>query len=179
MPGQNVSKACCTPQQDSWKTWLRLSVKPWRWMEGSPRPTGLPATTPPLWSRLGDSAGSRAGYAPRSDRSWHGIFFFFVGFAELMLGRTHEAIVLLQKSLERNRTYGSPQLSAMAALSLTGRHDGAGNHGTVIPPAISRISRKRLRAALAVALGFPGLSRPDLPLVRRHPGAEFSTLTTP
>jgi TolB-like protein/Tfp pilus assembly protein PilF/uncharacterized protein (DUF1778 family) len=55
----------------------------------------------------------------------HGIFFFFRGFAELMLGRTHEAIVPLQKSLERNPTYGSPQLFLMAALSLTGRPNEA------------------------------------------------------
>lgn len=47
----------------------------------------------------------RAMHLDRTDRR-HGIFFFFGGFAELMLGRTHEAIVLLQKSLERNRTYG-------------------------------------------------------------------------
>jgi len=66
----------------------------------------------------------RAMHLDRTDRR-HGIFFFFGGFAELMLGRTHEAIVLLQKSLERNRTYGSPQLFLMAALSLTGRHDEA------------------------------------------------------
>ena len=38
------------------------------------------------------------------------------------VGRAHEAIVLLQKSLERNPTHGSAQLFLLAALSLTGRH---------------------------------------------------------
>jgi len=57
----------------------------------------------------------------RTDRR-HGIFFFFAGFAELMLGRTLDAAVLLQKSLERNPTHGSAQLFLMAALCLTGQH---------------------------------------------------------
>ena len=52
----------------------------------------------------------------------HGIWFFFAGFAELLLGRTEAAIVLLRKSLERNPSYGCAQLFLMAALSLTGRH---------------------------------------------------------
>jgi hypothetical protein len=46
--------------------------------------------------------------------------FFFSGFAELLLGRTTEALALLLKSLERNPTYGSAQLFLMAALSLIG-----------------------------------------------------------
>ena len=40
-------------------------------------------------------------------------------------GNTEAATALLQKSLERNPTYGSAQLSLMVALSLTGRHRGA------------------------------------------------------
>jgi tetratricopeptide (TPR) repeat protein len=55
----------------------------------------------------------------------HSIWFFFGGFAELLLGRTEGAIALLQKSLERNPSYGSAQLFLMAALSLTGRHSEA------------------------------------------------------
>jgi len=42
----------------------------------------------------------------------HGIIFFFAGSpgsAELMLGRPHEAIALLRKSLECNSTFGSLQ----------------------------------------------------------------------
>jgi tetratricopeptide (TPR) repeat protein len=53
------------------------------------------------------------------------IFFFFGGFAELLLGRAHEAIVLFQKSLERNPTHGSAQLFLVVALSLTGQHSEA------------------------------------------------------
>jgi tetratricopeptide (TPR) repeat protein/TolB-like protein len=53
------------------------------------------------------------------------ILFFFAGFAQLLLGRRNEAVTLLQKSLERNSTYGSAQLFLMAALSLTARHEEA------------------------------------------------------
>ena len=51
----------------------------------------------------------------------HSIWFFFAGFAEMLLGRTENAVDLLQKSLERNASYGSAQLFLMAALSLIGR----------------------------------------------------------
>ena len=51
----------------------------------------------------------------------HSIWFFFGGFAELLVGRTEAAVVLLEKSLERNPSYGSAQLFLMAALSLSGR----------------------------------------------------------
>jgi DNA-binding SARP family transcriptional activator/TolB-like protein len=51
----------------------------------------------------------------------HGIWFFFGGFAELLLGRTQASIGLLHKSLERNPSYGSAQLFLSAALSLIGR----------------------------------------------------------
>jgi TolB-like protein/Tfp pilus assembly protein PilF len=61
----------------------------------------------------------------RTDRR-HSIWFFFGGFAELLVGRTEAAVVLLKKSLERNRSYGSAQLFLMAALSLSGRrHEAA------------------------------------------------------
>ena len=60
----------------------------------------------------------------RTDRR-HSIWFFFGGFAELLVGRTEAAVVLLEKSLERNRSYGSAQLFLMAALSLSGRRDEA------------------------------------------------------
>jgi tetratricopeptide (TPR) repeat protein len=52
----------------------------------------------------------------------HSTWFFFAGFAELLLGRTDAAIALLGKSLELNASYGSAQLFLMAALSMTGRH---------------------------------------------------------
>jgi DNA-binding SARP family transcriptional activator/TolB-like protein len=55
----------------------------------------------------------------------HSIWFFFSGFAELLLGRTEASIGLLHKSLERNPSYGSAQLFLMAALSLIGHHDKA------------------------------------------------------
>jgi DNA-binding SARP family transcriptional activator/TolB-like protein/Tfp pilus assembly protein PilF len=55
----------------------------------------------------------------------HSIWMFFGGFAELLLGRTEQAVALLNKSLERNPSYGSAQLFLTAALSLIGRRNEA------------------------------------------------------
>jgi len=55
----------------------------------------------------------------------HSIWFFFGGFAELLLGRAEISIELLHKSLERNPSYGSAQLFLVAALSLVGRRGDA------------------------------------------------------
>jgi DNA-binding SARP family transcriptional activator/TolB-like protein len=55
----------------------------------------------------------------------HSIWFFFGGFAELLLGRVEAAVDLLEKSLQRNPSYGSAQLFLMAALSLLGRPEQA------------------------------------------------------
>ena len=66
----------------------------------------------------------RAMSVDQTDRR-HSIWFFFGGFAELLLGRTEEAIMLLKKSLERNPSYGSAQLFLMAAYSLVGRQNNA------------------------------------------------------
>ena len=62
----------------------------------------------------------RAMRLDQADRR-HSIWYFFGGFAELLLGRTEGAMTLLRKSLERNPTYGGAQLFLMAALALTGR----------------------------------------------------------
>ena len=51
----------------------------------------------------------------------HSIWFFFGGFAELLLGRVDTAVTLLEKSLERNPSYGGAQLFLMAALCQLGR----------------------------------------------------------
>jgi tetratricopeptide (TPR) repeat protein len=86
-------------------------------------------------------AGYNAALLGRADETWpaieqamrfdqtnrrHSIWFFFAGFAELLLGRTEGAISLLQKSAERNPSYGAAQLFLMAALSLIGRKAEAG-----------------------------------------------------
>jgi tetratricopeptide (TPR) repeat protein len=55
----------------------------------------------------------------------HSVWYFFGGFAELLLGRTEAAIALLQKSLERNPSYAGAQLFLMAALSLFGHQTEA------------------------------------------------------
>jgi DNA-binding SARP family transcriptional activator/TolB-like protein len=60
----------------------------------------------------------------------HSVFFFFGGFAEMLLGRTEVAIGLLQKSLERNSSYGAAQLFLMAGLSLMGRKSEAARAAT-------------------------------------------------
>ncbi|MBV9202185.1 MAG: winged helix-turn-helix domain-containing protein [Alphaproteobacteria bacterium] len=85
-------------------------------------------------------AGYNAALLGRADETWpaieramrldhtdrrHSIWFFFAGFAELLLGRTETAIELLEKSLERNPSYGAARLFLMAALSLIGREADA------------------------------------------------------
>jgi tetratricopeptide (TPR) repeat protein len=72
----------------------------------------------------------RAMRLDRADRR-HSIWFFFGGFAELLVGRTEAAIALLEKSLERNDSYGSALLFMMAALSLSGRRDEAAKAAAV------------------------------------------------
>ena len=49
------------------------------------------------------------------------IWFFFGGFAELLLGRTEAAIDLLHQSLQRNPSYGATQLFLAAGQALAGR----------------------------------------------------------
>jgi tetratricopeptide (TPR) repeat protein/TolB-like protein len=51
----------------------------------------------------------------------HSIWFFFGGFAELLVGRVDLSIALFKQSLERNPSYGSALLFLMAALSSSGR----------------------------------------------------------
>ena len=85
-------------------------------------------------------AGYNAALLGRADETWpaveramrldqtdrrHSIWFFFGGFAELLLGRTEASIALLKKSLERNPSYGAARLFLMAALSLVGRQNEA------------------------------------------------------
>ncbi len=60
----------------------------------------------------------------------HSIFFFFSGFAELLLGRTETAVSLLQKSLERNPSYGAAELFLVGALQLLGRKSEAARAAT-------------------------------------------------
>jgi TolB-like protein len=66
----------------------------------------------------------RAMRIDRADRR-HSIWYFFGGFAELLIGRTEASIALLQESLERNNSYGSARLFQIAALSLSGRRADA------------------------------------------------------
>lgn len=63
----------------------------------------------------------RAMRLDRADRR-HSIWFFFGGFAELLMGRADVSIALLRKSLERNSSYGSARMFLIAALSLSGRY---------------------------------------------------------
>jgi tetratricopeptide (TPR) repeat protein len=79
-----------------------------------------------LLGRAGETmpAIERAMSVDQTDRR-HSIWFFFGGFAELLLGRNEQAIALLNKSLELNPSYGSAQLFLMAALSLMGRQSDA------------------------------------------------------
>ena len=49
------------------------------------------------------------------------VWWFFAGFAELLLGRSETAISFLTRSLDRNPGYGSAQLFLAAALQQSGR----------------------------------------------------------
>ena len=64
----------------------------------------------------------RAMRLDQADRR-HSIWFFFGGFAELLMGRTDASIALLRKSLERNSSYGSARMFLIAALSLRARQE--------------------------------------------------------
>jgi DNA-binding SARP family transcriptional activator/TolB-like protein len=55
----------------------------------------------------------------------HMFWYFFGGFAEMLMSRAEEALVLLDKSLQRNARYGTSQLFQIAALSLLGRRNEA------------------------------------------------------
>ena len=66
----------------------------------------------------------RAMYLDRTNRH-HSIWYFFGGFAELLLEHSEVAIALLRKSLELNSSFGPAQLFLTAALSLAGRHNEA------------------------------------------------------
>jgi hypothetical protein len=55
----------------------------------------------------------------------HMFWYFFGGFAEMLMGRVEPALVLLDRSLQRNARYGTSQLFQIAALSLLGRRNEA------------------------------------------------------
>ncbi|MGC1889859.1 MAG: hypothetical protein WA709_27835 [Stellaceae bacterium] len=63
----------------------------------------------------------RAMRLDQADRR-HSIWFFFAGFAELLIGHTDPSIALLRKSLELNGSYGSARMFLIAALSLSGQY---------------------------------------------------------
>ena len=93
---------------------------------------------------------------PRDRR--HSIWYFFGGFAELLLAHTDTAIALLGKSLERNPGYGSAQLSLMAALSLTGQQSEA--------VSMAESFRRQYPEYPAHAFARLWLSRSDSPVYR-------------
>ena len=98
----------------------------------------------------------------------HSIWFFFGGFAELLVGRTDRSIALFRKSLEGNPSYGSALLFLMAALSSEHRDLEAAQSCSLVPAALSRLSRRQLRAAVAVSVGLGRISRSNRPLVREN-----------
>lgn len=110
---------------------------------------GRPSETP--------RAVERAMHLDRTDRR-QGIFLFFGGFAELMLGRALEAVELLQKSLQRNPAHGSAQLLLMAAMCLTGQHREA--------TAMAESFRRRYSTSPAGAFEQLWLSRSTSPVYR-------------
>ena len=105
----------------------------------------------------------------------HSIWLFFGGFAEPLVGQTEAATALLQKSLERNPTYGSAQLSLMVVLSLTGPHRGA----ALMAESFRQQYLEAPTNAFERLFDFPGLSRSGLSPVRQDPSAQCGILTAP
>ena len=103
-----------------------------------------------------------------SDRR-HSIWFFFGGFAELLLGRTEAAIALLCKSLERNPSYASAQLFLMAALSPTGRHSEAAS--------MAESFRQQYSESPASAFEQLWLSRSNSPVYRAQVNPLFERIS--
>ena len=110
----------------------------------------------------------RAMRLDRADRR-HSIWFFFGGFAELLIGRTDASIALLRRSLERNRSYGSARMFLIAALSLNGQSREAAEAGRVVSPAISRRPRGGVRAVMAITFAIGNLPSPDPSGIRHNP----------
>jgi tetratricopeptide (TPR) repeat protein len=98
----------------------------------------------------------------------HSIWFFFGGFAELLLGRTEASIALLGKSLERNPSYGSAQLFLMAALSLAGRQSEA--------VSVAASFRRQYPESPAHAFEQLWLSRSPSPVYRAQVYALFESI---
>jgi TolB-like protein len=107
------------------------------------------------WETL--PAVERAVQLDPSDRR-HSVWYFFGGFAELLLGHTEAAVALLGKSLKRNPGYGSAQLFLIAALSLTGRHSEAAR--------MAKSFRRQYPESPAHALERLWLSRSASPVYR-------------
>jgi tetratricopeptide (TPR) repeat protein len=98
----------------------------------------------------------------------HSIFYFFGGFAELLLGRTETATTLLRKSLDRNPAYGSAQLFLMAALLLLGRKSEAARLATAF--------REQYPDSRANDLERLWLSRSATPAYRNQVGPIFQKI---
>ena len=125
-PPRTVSRACFIRPPDNWTKPPRLSNVPWRPTRRMAPPMASPDTMQPFSgapARLFLPLNGR--WTSTGSERRHSIWFFFGGFAELLLQRTETAIPLFHKSLERNPSYGSAQLFLAAALSATGRHKEA------------------------------------------------------
>ena len=170
MPSPIASKGCCARRPDSWRRRPTHSSARSRPTDGWASPTRFAGYNAVFLGHAEETmpAVERAMRLDQTDRR-HSIWFFFGGFAELLLGRTEASIALLQKSLERNPSYGGAQLFLMAALSLIGRRGEAARTAASFREHYPGLPRERFRAAMAVALGLARLSRADRPGVREDP----------
>ena len=152
MPTQNLSRACCTPRQGGCKRRQTRSYKRWH-------STTFAGYNAALLGRAWETlpAVARAMQLDSTDRR-DSVWYFFGGFAELLLGRTETAIALLRKSLERNPSYGGALLFLMAALSLTGRHSEAAS--------MAESFRRQYPESPAYAFEQLWLSRSNSPVYR-------------
>ena len=122
MPWRIAFKACCTRRQDNWNWRHAPSSRLWQWIRGWGSLTGSPDTMR-LFSaapmrRGRRSSGRCASIRPIGDTASGSSLADLPSCCSAAPKRQSQ---LLQKSLERNPSYGSAQLFLMAALSLVGR----------------------------------------------------------
>ena len=116
-------KGCCTLRPASWTRPHSAFERGLAMDQGLAIAHGFAAYNAAFLGSAGKTlpAIERAMRLDPADRR-HSIWFFFAGFAELLMGRTDVSITLLRKSLERNGSYGSARMFLIAALSLSGQY---------------------------------------------------------
>ena len=163
MPPQNPSKACCTLPPGSWRRRPRHSYRRWQWIKGWPPPTALPATMLPYLAALGRHCRQSSGPCdldPTESAAQHLSLLRRICRAAPRAHRNSDRSAAQIARTESQLRQRADLPDGRSVVDRTAQRRSLDRR--VIPPAISRLSRPRLRAALAVALDFSRLSRPGL-----------------